>query len=333
MHDTCERHDWTEHEDTHDMVGNLISRTWFCSQCPETVAACHTCGGPCDTANLACTKCLNQAKRTLHDIQEAAQTPYAYQLGLQAVRYDRDYLTGSINETGTGNMPAPDDIDLARTVAKSTGRTILEILRDPPNVLEPIITWTEAWREHHNENAPTNPYEYLTKKHVWAANNPNQSGWHDYLTEIKTIRTRLRALVGLADRMEPIPCVHCGGKILQRNGTHGLEDIRTCTGCNLTYENEDHLTFVNFTYYRAIPETHPDTPVTTDDARRIIPDLKRNTLNQWIKRKHITPLQDDEGNPRTNVRGELLYRIGSIYERHTRKDDNGEEETLATPAP
>jgi len=291
-------HDWAPTDTGYD-----------CTGCDETRPACNTCTRVLHTHNLACERCITHARRTLEDIREAAATPYAYQLGIKAIRYDKDRTTGG-GEDILGTNPAKDDIELAQHIAAKTNTSVLSILRDPPNVIEPLLDWADNWAERRDETRPDNVFDYLSSRIIWAVNNPDKSAWYDYRTEASTIRARIRNLVGLSHRAESVPCVHCGGKIIQKNGTHGLEDHLECTGCGLIWGNREQLNWVNMTYYRDLPNTHPDALVTTEDARRILPDLKRNTLNQWISRGIIP-------NQGSNRRGQTLYRIGDIHDRHT----------------
>lgn len=283
-----------------------------CTGCDETRPACNTCTRVLHTHNLACDRCITHARRTIEDTQEAATTPYAYQLGIKAIRYDKDRTTGG-GEDILGSSPAKDDTELAAHIATKTNTAVLSFLRDPPNVLEPLMDWADAWADARGEEVATNTFDYLNSRIIWAVNNPDKSAWHDYRTEAGTIRNRLRSLVGLNHRADPVPCVHCGGKIIQKNGTHGLDQHLECTGCGLIWGNREQLNWVNMTYYRDLPNTHPDTLVTTEDARRILPDLKRNTLNQWISRGVIVSARRD-------TRGQDTYRLGDIHQRHTRTE-------------
>lgn len=283
-----------------------------CTGCDETRPACNTCTRVLHTHNLACDACIKHARRTIEDTREAANTPYAYQLGIKAIRYDKDRTTGG-GEDILGTNPAQDDPELAAHIAAKTNTNVLAILRDPPNVLEPLLDWADTWADARGETVTTNVFDYLNSRIIWAVNNPNQSAWHDYRTEAGTIRNRLRSLVGLNHRADPVPCVHCGGKIIQQNGKHGLEEHLECTGCGLIWGNREQLNWVNMTYYRDLPNTHPDALVTAEDARRILPDLKRNTLNQWISRGLIVSAGRD-------TRGQDTYRLGDIHQRHARTE-------------
>lgn len=309
MTEICSTHTWEQAANGAPIYG--------CTQCPEITHACHTCNTPMTTANLACHGCLDHAHRTLDSIREAADTPYAFQLGIQATRYDRDITSGTPTHDPRGSTPDRDDITELGPLAEATNVNVLTILRDPPNVLEPILDWAHMWATHRGETlTDTNVFDYLTSRLTWAANNPDTSDWHQYRTEARTIRTRLRRLVGLSDKTVSTPCTHCGGQIIQRNGDHGLEDHLTCTGCGTTWGDRELLNLTNLNHYRDIPHHRPDTLVTPDDARRMIPTLKRNTLNVWIKRRLIEPALTPDGTLHTNQLGQPLYRIGDIANRH-----------------
>src|SRR5699024_11178322 len=62
--------------------------------CGESTHACNTCQRPADTANNACSRCLNRYKQTLADIDHALAHPMAPILHLKATRYDASTRAG-----------------------------------------------------------------------------------------------------------------------------------------------------------------------------------------------------------------------------------------------
>ena len=316
----CTKHDWTEHEDVYDGTGNLISRTWFCSQCPEAVAACHTCGGPCDTANLACTKCVQKSHQTLEDIALALSHPMAPLLPLRAIRYDHSGRSSADSMPfGIGNEL--DDPDVLKAEMARTNRTALELTRDRTTLMDALDGWADSWaetvQEQRGETIPT-----LKRLTTWAINNPNKSGWHDYLRETKTVRHRLYTIVGLNPEKETIPCPYCGSTLIRRWTHSGLADEIRCTQkdkdgnpihCDRkTYEDEATLLRIAETAIMEAPREHPNTLVTREQARLIYPELKRKTLNKWIERGHITPTG-------RNHKGQDLLTLNHITQRIERE--------------
>src|SRR5699024_9630044 len=69
----------------------------------------------------------------------------------------------------------------------------------------------------------------LKRLTTWAINNPAKSGWHDYLTEARTVRHRLYTIVGLNPEKETIPCPYCGSTLIRRWTHTGLAPDFRCT--------------------------------------------------------------------------------------------------------
>lgn len=308
----CSTHAWTPTSD---------ATMYACTECTETTHACHTCARPCPDANLACPSCLTRARRTLDDTREAATTPYTYGiLGLKAIRYDTERTTGAATvEDPRGSTPArvPDG-----ELFELTGRVgidLIAILRDPPNVLEPLLDWADRWAETRNENAHgSNVFDYLASRLLWAANNPEVSLWHEYLAETHAVRARLRRLVGLAPTHHPTPCVHCGGAIIQEQTDRGLEDRLRCTGCGMDWRDREHLARVERTHAVLAPAEKPDTLVTLEEARAALPTVRRGTINVAIHRDRKLPDEQRRIPERgKNRRGQPLYRLGDLADTIT----------------
>lgn len=310
----CARHTW---------VPSTDGALYVCADCPEETGACHTCGAAMTTSNLVCARCLEHARRTLADIQEAANTPYSYgTLGLKAVRYDGERTSGTKADDPRGATPARGlDADLI-ALATGGGVDVIAILRDPPNVLEPLLDWSDRWAEARGENAHgMNVFAYLDTRLLWAANNPDTSAWHDYLDEARVVRTRLRRLVGLAPVHTPAPCVHCGGNIIQEQSERGLEERLRCTGCHMTWRDREHLAAIEARAVKLAPSQSPDTLVTVEQARAAMPHVKRNTLNQALKRDRAKPEPEQRAPERGRTRrDDPIYRLGDLVD-------------LMTPAP
>src|SRR5690606_10774117 len=97
----------------------------------------------------------------------------------------------------------------------------------------------------------------------------------------------------------------------------GLSDLLRCTGdCRTTWSDRARFDYLNLTTIRALSYTHPDALVTLADARAAAPMVKRNTINQRIKRDRDRAART--GKPRaipergTDLRGRPLYRLGDL---------------------
>lgn len=303
----CARHTWVPSTD-----GTL----YVCADCPEETGACHTCGAALVLANLVCARCLDRARETLADIQVAANTPYTYgTLGIKAVRYDGERTSGSRGEDPRGSTPATGLDQLLAEMAPGGGVDIITILRDPPNVLEPLLDWADRWAEARGETAHgMNVFAYLDTRLLWAANTPDTSAWHDFLNEARVVRSRLRRLVGLAPDHAAAPCVHCGGEIVQeQTELHGLEERLKCTGCHMTWRDREHLAAIGARAARLAAHLQPDTLVTVEQARAALPHVKRNTLNQALKRDRAKPEPEQRAPERGRTRrDEPTYRLGDL---------------------
>lgn len=284
--------------------------TFECADCAETTHACNTCQRPADTANNACTRCLNRYKQTLADIDDALAHPMAPILHLKATRYDASPRAGSEHMPLGVGQELDDPEELAAQLS-GTGRTVLELTRNPKTLGDALKSWAEMWAEHHDHQVTGNPTEYLRTMTIWASNNVEDSAWHDHWKEIHHIRKRLWHLVGLNPQYEPTPCVFCGSTLKREWTANGLTDTILCTNRNCerrVYRDEDELAYLNRTYIKLAPNKMPEALLTREQIRVIYPDLKRNTLNVWIKRGHIKPADHDE-------RGQDLYRLDDLTQR------------------
>lgn len=295
---TC-NHYWTEHE-----IG------YHCADCGETIHACHTCHRPADTANNVCTRCINRYHQTLADIDHALSHPMEPILHLKATRYDVT-TRGTSDHMPFGIGSGLDDPEQLRAQLTGTQRTVLELTRDTRTLTDVLQGWAEMWAEHHDHKVQGNPTDYLRTMTIWATNNVNDSAWHDHWDEIRQIRKRLWFLVGLNPQYEPTPCVFCGSPIKREWTPNGLTDTIICVNrkCERrVYKDEDELAYLNKTFIRLAPDTVPDALLTREQIRVVYPELKRNTLNVWIRRGHIQPADQ-------NDRGQDLYRLDDITQR------------------
>ena len=193
---------------------------------------------------------------------------------------------------------------------------------DPPSVLAVLTGWEDAWRLEQRQAAATNTSvtaatEYLVTHTMWAAQ--HSATWDDYQADVRGLRGRLRILTG--DDRRPVkagvPCPYCAGTIVQKWTRAGLSDVRECDTCHLTWASEAHFRMALREAHQALPQTHPDRLVTIDDAKRIYRPrgVRPNLLDLWVHRGHLGPAVDDQGRPRRDVRGQLLYRLGEVDAR------------------
>lgn len=290
---------------------NQTDTGYECADCGDTVHACNTCHRPADTANNACTRCLNRYHQTLADIDHALAHPMAPILHLRATRYDASPRAGGdMMPFGVGQQL--DDPELLKVQRAKTNRTTLELTRNPKTLGDTLKDWATMWAEHHGHELTGNPTAYLRKLAIWASNNPDDSAWHDHWREIRHIRKRLWHLVGLNPQYEPTPCVYCGSVLKREWTSQGLTDTILCTNRHCerrVYKNEEELAYLNRTFIMKAPEKVPDALLTREQIRIIYPELKRKTLNKWIERGRIQPADQNE-------RGQDLYRLDDITKRH-----------------
>lgn len=302
---------------THEWINNpdTTTTTYRCAHCTDTTTPCHTCHNPLTTALPCCNPCITRARKVITDITHDLNTvPYHHTeiLGLRAVRYDRVLVT-----TSDDDARLPFGLD---AIIEDPEDPRIEAAKHPQTAIDILVGWAHAWANELHTTIPGDWSDFLLDHTTWAATNPDQSGWHDYLTEARRVRATIRRLLGLNPERQPAPCVHCGGRIVQDWTPHGLDDTLRCTGCSLTWRDRTWLTFANLHTLHQLPTTHPDALVTLEDARRIFPTVRRNTLNQWVSRGVLTPAVDTDGRPERDVRGTLLFRLGDITARLNRTD-------------
>ncbi len=287
---TC-AHDWTPADDH-----------WACTTCGDTTEACSECERPLSTSLLVCHGCLTRFQKIPTDIADWMR---AYNYGVQlihirAIRYDRDRIT-----TSDDDARLPFGLDQVTTDPEDTR---IAAVKHPDQAVDYLINWADAWAETLNETRPEDALQYLTDRTLWAVQNPDTSGWDAYLDEARQVRATIRRLLGIAPVTEPVPCVHCAGRVVRDWTEDGLDDLRRCTRCRMEWPTEARLLHTNALVLQQLPTTHPDTLITTDQARRIYPNLNPATIRSWIHRGHLTEHGRD-------VRGTPLYRLGDFTDR------------------
>lgn len=289
---------------------NQASTGFACADCDAVTHACNTCHRAADTENEACTRCIQRYHQVLSDIDHALAHPMAPILHLKATRYDASPRAGGDHMPLGVGQQLDDPEELAAQLT-GTQRTVLELTRNPRTLGDALKSWAEMWAEHHGHDLSGNPTDYFRTMAIWASNNPDTSAWQDHWAEIHHIRKRLWHLVGLNPQYEPTPCVFCGAPLKREWTSNGLTDTILCVNrkCERrVYRDADELAYLNRTYIKLAPETVPNALLTREEIRAVYPNLKRNTLNVWIKRGHIKPVDQDE-------RGQDLYRLDDITDR------------------
>lgn len=283
--------------------------TYDCATCDTQTTGCSQCGNPLQTSLTICEPCLAKARKIIQDVIDAIDTVpfhHAEIMGLRGIRYDRDIVT-----TSNDRDRLPFGLDL---VIEDPADTRISAAKHPDTAVDILHGWAAAWADSRGDTTPHgSELRYLVDHTLWAVQNPDDSGWDTYITEARQVRATVRRLLGLDPIHEPAPCVYCSGPVIREWLDDGLDDTRRCTRCGTTWPDEERLRYTNRHTVFALAATHPDALVTADDARRILPDLKRNTLNQALKRDR----ERDENDRRlpqhgTDVRGHALYRLGDI---------------------
>ena len=292
-------HEWQPTE-PHDLGPGYPG--YECTSCDATTPGCSECDRPMATSLTVCHPCLDKARKIVTDVAEWIRT---YEFGVQlvnlrAVRYDRDRITTSNDETRL-----PFGLD---QIIDDPEDTRISAVKNPTDAVAYLVSWAEAWADTRTDTAPDDALHYLAEHTLWAIQNKDDSGWDTYIHEARQVRSTVRRLLGIAPVPEPVPCVHCGGRITRDWTKTGLDDTRRCQGCGMEWANGGRLEHTNTLVLHQLPTTHPDTLVTTEQARRIYPQLHPATLRKWVQRGHLEPHDHD-------VRGVPMYRLGDITER------------------
>ena len=278
--------------------------TWTCLDCDDQAPTCIIEkpsdepgeGHPSIPGQAICNGCLRYEQGVLDDIADAlGHWQHQPRSLVPAIRYDRDKLKGSRTQ---------DDRPAVNT---------------PGDILDVLWSWLDMWVETRGEE----PLEgaviaHLKRYLLWTANNPDDSVWTDYRSEMRQMRHHARRLAGLLPKRLAGPCVHCGGQVVQdwadehwqpridvRPEHNGLSDQVRCTGCDLTWKHREAWMFTNRHTLQLLPDVKPDALVTIEDARRIFTDVPASTWRTWTDRDELTEQDRD-------VRGRPLYRVGDL---------------------
>lgn len=306
------QHTWQPTHTDHTRIAE-----YACTDCPDTTTGCNTCGQPLDTTMATCERCIRRARRIIEDVVHDIDTvPFhtAEIMGLRGIRYDRVRVT-----TSDDDARLPFGLDRIVEDPDAIAQRI-EAAKYPSTAVDVLVGWARAWADILGDHAVSSAHAswsaYLIDHTIWAAQNPDTSGWYDYLGEARRVRTTVRRLLGLEPEKQPAPCVHCGGTVIQEWTRHGLDDQLRCTRCGLTWRDRTWLQYANLHTIHELPATHPNALVTIADAKAIYRGrLRPNLLDLWVHRGTLTPAIDTAGVPLTDVRGGALYRLSEIESR------------------
>jgi hypothetical protein len=288
----CNAHDWQL---------DLKANVYVCPLCDSTTQPCIECGDPLRGELPVCERCINRGKKVVEDVASwiddgLKQDPYA---PLHSPAYDRDQIT-----TGEDDERLPFGLD---AVVSDPDDKRISALKTVPDAVTVLAEWAAAWqRDGDIVTSITDPLEFLPAYTQWALLNQAESRWPVYLKEARQVRSLVRRLIGLAPVREAVPCVHCGGTIVRYWTDSGIDEVRKCTGCSMTWEHESRLMHTNLVVLQQLPTTHPDTLVTLEEANRIYRGrVPRNLFHMWFTRERITVKESD-------VRGFPKFRLGDI---------------------
>lgn len=310
-------HTWTETTTDTDS-----QRTYACTECPATAAGCTTCHRILDTTGRVCDECVSRARNDLRDIRDlyrALPDVIAAAAGLHAIRYDRGGTGKKVRSTdttiiggsafvlaGPGNS-ADRGLNLGRgETTEAIAHLSAAEQNDPPSVLGVLTGWEDAWRVERDEPAATTTStsaatEYLLANVAWAAQNSGR--WDEYRAATRRLLGHLRAVTGTSNApvKSAVPCPYCSGQIVQQWTDTGLDDAHECTRCGTKWDTGAHFGKAIQAVHQELPETHPDTPVTLDDAKRILKGrIRPKLLDLWAHRDQ----RDQETHDRALARGE-----------------------------
>lgn len=304
-------HEWT-----------VTESGYACTECEETSAQCVVTDirrgeHPTGTALLICDVCMDYEMRVLVDIASAlGHWRYEKRSLVPAIRYDRD----------RADMASGED-ERPRTFAH------------PRDVVEVLWSWADMWSEALQIDARGDVTETIRSGLMWAAHHADESGWHDYRQEVRTLRHHARRMAGLLPKRHAGPCVYCGGQIVQDNADEKWEPLRgtaeevRCTRCRKAWENHKAWMFTNQHTLRLLPEYEPEQLVTIEDAWLVFPDVPKATWRKWRERDDEAIAEDRKMPIRSwDERGRPLYRVGDLDALVKRRADDTRDGPKVTAA-
>ncbi len=302
-----------------------------CDECPATATACASCEQPSQTGARVCLDCVSLARTDLlrvRDLTLSMSDVVADLGGLRAVRYDSagggkpgrkradtTILGGEALVLSAGGSPYPPR--LGRWESSVDAALLAAERHDPPSAFAILSGWAIAWAAERDDRIdPPSSLKtaaaYLHEHTTWAAE--HSPTWQDYRRAINDLLWRLRRLAGEIQprqQTEPVPCVHCGGRVIRTWSKAGLSDVRTCQGCGSSWPNEERLRHIESQVVFALPEGTPDALVTIDEAKMIYRGrVRSDRFDAWAK--SLPPARGADGQPMHDEAGRALYRLGVI---------------------
>lgn len=304
----CRSHDWefVEPAPSNDPdvpvedPGHQLDAYWTCRECGETAGACMECSKPLTTSLTVCDRCIDRAKKVVHDIVKLVDsdlTPDPYS-PIHSARYDRDNIAASEDDV---RLPFGLDAFVSDPDDPRIGA-----LRTVPEAVRVLDRWARAWASTRGVRAPDDAPAFLVEHMLWAMQNREASRWSQYSTEARQARAVIRRLLGVQPERLPTPCVHCGGLVVHEWTNQGLDEKAKCTGCLMEWEHDAQLLHTNHLVIQDLPSSHPNALVSLEEANtvyrgKVVPTL----FYKWAARGHIVAR-------RTDRRGVSLYRLGDI---------------------
>jgi hypothetical protein len=295
-----------------------------CALCEETTSPCNTCGLPVGSSLAICSRCLDRAHQLLDDLRAyIREIPDGVRTvaGVRAIRYDLGSAGGQDDD---GRLPHSLDALYVEDVPVCGPSSI----RSSYGAMDLLESWVDDWAEKSGDAVGArDTIGYLRAHTLWAAQ--NSEGWLVYLDELRATRAVVRRIAGLAP--EPVGvCPSCGGNVVRdwrlplgerwergrlRRGSRleGLDDVARCNRCGRRWTGREHLVLEQTARLLELADTDPDVWVTLEQARRLVPTVRRNTINQVLVRDRRRPVERQ----RLPVRGHddagvELYRLGDV---------------------
>lgn len=279
---SCATHAWTA-TTTHDGGRPVFA----CTVCTETTTGCQDCARPLETALTICARCLERARGLLDDIGDflAEMSDVArVAVGLRAIRYD---LAGTASSSSRDRLP--HGLDAAyREDAPVPGPASI---RTTGGALDLLEAWVDDWSERSGDvEGAWDTLTYLRSHTLWAAQ--NHPAWSTYLEELRTTRSVVRRLAGLAPERLAVPCVHCGGSVVRDwDVTHGLTDDARCTRCRRSWSSTAHLAVDVAASWSGMSRTRPVVLLTFGELVLALQGrTPKHTIATWIHRQQLAPV-------------------------------------------
>lgn len=289
--------------DQHKHAWQRVDAGFACTDCTAMTAPCNTCMRPLTTELAICAACITKARKIITDIQAVIHTipdVHAALLGMKAIRFDKPIL-GSADPARLpfGLDAMYDDLDKVGMAGIHT----------PEGTLNVLVGWAKDWADT-RVDVVGDVLVYLDGHTLWAAQ--NHPAWAEYLEDAYRVRSKLRHLAGLNPEVQDVPCVYCGGRVVQEWTKDGLDDVLTCAGCNVAWPNTARFAFASRTALFALPKTHPDALVTIEDVKRICPHIRGNLLDLWVNRGKANPDNARLTTLGKDERGRPTYRLADV---------------------